>query len=63
VGKMVEKGKLEKEKAEEALARIRCGEDLNLATEAEIVIEAISEKIEAKQKLFRKLNKIVVGLL
>ncbi|SMB99202.1 3-hydroxyacyl-CoA dehydrogenase [Thermanaeromonas toyohensis ToBE] len=56
--KMVDKGKLKKDEATEALARIRCGEDLNLATEAEIVIEAIFEKIEAKQELFRKLDEI-----
>lgn len=56
--KMVEKGKIDKATAMEALARIRCGSDLNLAARAELVIEAIFEEIGAKRDLFRKLDEI-----
>ncbi len=57
-GKFVEKGKLESAAAQEALARITTTTDLDAAAEADIVVEAVFEKIEVKQEIFRVLDKI-----
>ncbi|MCQ4080421.1 3-hydroxyacyl-CoA dehydrogenase family protein [Streptomyces sp. RB6PN25] len=58
-GKFVAKGKLEAEQAEAALARITTTTDLDAAADADIVVEAVFEKIEVKQEIFRALDKIV----
>ncbi|MEU6849163.1 3-hydroxyacyl-CoA dehydrogenase family protein [Actinacidiphila alni] len=57
--KFVAKGKLAAEDAEAALARITTTTDLDAAADADIVVEAVFEKIEVKQEIFRTLDTIV----
>lgn len=57
-GKFVAKGKLAAEDAAAALARITTTTDLDAAADADIVVEAVFEKIEVKQEIFRALDKI-----
>ncbi|GGO92727.1 3-hydroxyacyl-CoA dehydrogenase family protein [Wenjunlia tyrosinilytica] len=56
--KFVSKGRLEAADAEAALARITTTTDLDAAAEADIVVEAVFEKIEVKQQIFRDLDGI-----
>ncbi|MFB7290068.1 3-hydroxyacyl-CoA dehydrogenase family protein [Actinacidiphila glaucinigra] len=56
--KFVAKGKLAAEDAAAALARITITTDLDAAAGADIVVEAVFEKIEVKQEIFRALDKI-----
>ncbi|MFI8179288.1 3-hydroxyacyl-CoA dehydrogenase family protein [Actinacidiphila glaucinigra] len=56
--KFVAKGKLAAEDAAAALARITTTTDLDAAAGADIVVEAVFEKIEVKQEIFRALDKI-----
>jgi 3-hydroxybutyryl-CoA dehydrogenase len=44
---------------DEAMSRIAYSTDLNIAKDADLVVEAIIENIEEKKKLFKKLNEIV----
>ncbi|MBM9503706.1 3-hydroxyacyl-CoA dehydrogenase family protein [Actinacidiphila acididurans] len=57
--KFVAKGKLAAEDAEAALARITPTTDLEAAAGADLVVEAVFEKIEVKQEIFRALDRIV----
>jgi 3-hydroxybutyryl-CoA dehydrogenase len=57
VGKLIEKGKLTEEK-KAITGRIRKVDDLNAASEADLVIEAVNENLELKQTVFKKLDKI-----
>lgn len=57
-GKFVAKGKLDAADAEAALGRITTTTDLEAAADADIVVEAVFEKIEVKQDIFRALDKI-----
>ncbi len=56
-GKFIEKGKLA-EKLETIMGRIRTTTDLKAAAQTDLVIEAIFEKLELKQKLFNELDGI-----
>jgi 3-hydroxybutyryl-CoA dehydrogenase len=56
--RFVAKGKLSAAEAEAALARIATTTDLDAVGEADIVVEAVFEKIEVKQEIFRALDKI-----
>jgi 3-hydroxybutyryl-CoA dehydrogenase len=56
--KFVSKGRLEAAAAEAALARITPTTDLDAAADADIVVEAVFEKIEVKQEIFRHLDTI-----
>jgi 3-hydroxybutyryl-CoA dehydrogenase len=56
--KFVAKGKLTAAEAEAALARIATTTDLDAVGDADIVVEAVFEKIEVKQEIFRALDKI-----
>ncbi|MET9292409.1 3-hydroxyacyl-CoA dehydrogenase family protein [Streptomyces sp. NPDC003077] len=58
-GKFVSKGKLEADAAEQALARITTTTDLDAAADADIVVEAVFEKIEVKREIFQTLDKLV----
>ena len=58
-GKFVSKGRLDAADAEAALGRITTTTDLDAAADADIVVEAVFEKAEVKQDLFRALDKIV----
>ncbi len=44
---------------DEALNRIAFTTDLNIANDADLVVEAIIENVEEKKRLFKKLNEIV----
>lgn len=57
VGKFVEKGKL-KESLETIMGRIRTGTDFAAAGQADLAIEAVFEKLELKQEIFKKLDEI-----
>lgn len=52
---------MEAAQAGAALARITTTTDLDAAADADIVVEAVFEKIEVKQDIFRALDKIVRG--
>ncbi|MEU4559581.1 3-hydroxyacyl-CoA dehydrogenase family protein [Actinoplanes sp. NPDC023936] len=52
------KGKIAEEDVEATLARITPTTDLDAASEADVVVEAIFEKIEAKHDVFKQLDKI-----
>jgi 3-hydroxybutyryl-CoA dehydrogenase len=57
--KFVSKGKLEASAAEAALARITTTTDLEAAAEADVVVEAVFEKIEVKREIFGRLDSLV----
>ncbi len=57
VGKFIEKGKL-KEKLETIMGRIQTGMDFTAAAQVDLAIEAVFEKIDLKQEIFRKLDSI-----
>jgi 3-hydroxybutyryl-CoA dehydrogenase len=57
--KFVAKEKMTAADAEAALARISTTTDLEAAADADIVVEAVFEKIEVKQEIFATLDKIV----
>ncbi|AUG79698.1 3-hydroxybutyryl-CoA dehydrogenase [Kitasatospora sp. MMS16-BH015] len=56
--KFVSKGKLSAEDAEAALGRITTTTDLDAVSEADIVIEAVFEKFEVKEAVFREVDKL-----
>lgn len=57
--RFVAKGKLEAADADAALARITTTTDLDAAADADIVVEAVFEKLEVKHEIFRALDKLV----
>ncbi|MER5218859.1 MULTISPECIES: 3-hydroxyacyl-CoA dehydrogenase family protein [Streptomyces] len=57
--KFVSKGKLDAGAAEEALGRITATTDLDAVADADIVVEAVFEKLEVKHEIFRALDKLV----
>ncbi|NEE22786.1 3-hydroxybutyryl-CoA dehydrogenase, partial [Streptomyces sp. SID7499] len=57
--KFVSKGKLDAADAEAALARITTTTDLDAVADADIVVEAVFEKLEVKHEIFRTLDKVV----
>ncbi|MEV1044897.1 3-hydroxyacyl-CoA dehydrogenase family protein [Streptomyces sp. NPDC049916] len=57
--KFVSKGKLEAADAEAALARITTTTDLDAVADADVVVEAVFEKLEVKHEIFRALDKVV----
>jgi 3-hydroxybutyryl-CoA dehydrogenase len=56
--KFVQKGKLAADDAEAALARVTTTTDLDAAADADIVVEAVFERLEIKQEIFRALDKL-----
>ncbi len=52
------KGRITEEDVEAALGRITTTTDLDAAADADVVVEAIFERIEAKHEVFRTLDKI-----
>jgi 3-hydroxybutyryl-CoA dehydrogenase len=56
--KFAEKGRITEQEAQDALARITTTTDLEAAGEAEIVVEAVFEKLEIKAEVFRRLDAI-----
>lgn len=57
--KFVAKGRMEAADAEAALGRITTTTDLDAVADADVVVEAVFEKIEIKHEIFRSLDKIV----
>ena len=57
--KQVEKGKMAKEAADQAKAKIRKGGSLKDFAQCSLVIEAIIENLETKLSLFRELDEIL----
>ncbi|MFG2288561.1 3-hydroxyacyl-CoA dehydrogenase family protein [Streptomyces sp. NPDC048595] len=57
--KFVAKGKLGAADAEQALARITTTTDLEAAADADIVVEAVFERIDVKREIFQTLDKLV----
>ena len=57
--KFVSKGKMEAHDADAALGRITATTDLDAAADADIVVEAVFEKLDVKHEIFRSLDKIV----
>ncbi|GGQ87757.1 3-hydroxyacyl-CoA dehydrogenase family protein [Streptomyces pilosus] len=57
--RFVSKGKLEAHDADAALARITTTTDLDACADADVVVEAVFEKLEVKHEIFRALDKIV----
>jgi 3-hydroxybutyryl-CoA dehydrogenase len=59
LGKLVEKGRLEQSEAQATLARIELVDSLSAFALCHLVVEAIVEKLDAKQELFRTLEGVV----
>lgn len=57
--KLVEKGKLEQAKVDEFKGRLKKGGSLKDFSDCDLVIEAITENLEAKQKLFKELQGVL----
>ena len=57
--KFVSKGKLDAAEAEQALARITTTTDLDAAADADVVVEAVFERIDVKREIFRTLDGLV----
>ena len=58
LGRAVEKGRMSREDRDEALARLRTTTDVADVAEADLVIEAIVEDLDAKRELFGELDRI-----
>ena len=58
LGRFATKGKISAEDADAAVARITTTTDLEAMADADVVVEAIFEKLEAKHEVFRALDKI-----
>ena len=56
VGKFIEKGKLTEEK-EAILGRIKTTTEWSQANEADLAIEAVFEKLDLKQEIFRQVDR------
>ncbi|MEU8616904.1 3-hydroxyacyl-CoA dehydrogenase family protein [Streptomyces sp. NPDC048623] len=56
--RFVAKGKMEAAEAEAALGRITATTELDAVADADVVVEAVFEKLEVKHEIFRSLDKI-----
>lgn len=56
--KKVAKGKISQDEANRIIARISYADDYAAASDADLVIEAVPEKIEIKKEVFSKLNSV-----
>ncbi|NLG80566.1 MAG: 3-hydroxybutyryl-CoA dehydrogenase [Firmicutes bacterium] len=59
LSRAIEKGKLDPVEKDAVLARIRIGADLSLASDADMVIEAVVENVDVKKDVFRKLDALL----
>ncbi len=57
LGKFVEKGKLERADADAALARLSSAGELSAAAGAQLVVEAVVERVEVKAEVFGELDR------
>ena len=58
LSKMVAKEKITQEEADAVLSRIHGSTDINIIADADLIIEASTEEMEAKKALFQQLNEI-----
>jgi 3-hydroxybutyryl-CoA dehydrogenase len=58
LSRFASKGKISQEDVEAAIARVTTTTDLDAAADADVVVEAVFEKLEIKQEVFRTLDKI-----
>jgi 3-hydroxybutyryl-CoA dehydrogenase len=58
LGKFVEKGKVPEDTAKSALANLKTTKEMSDAADADLVVEAVFEKIELKQEVFTALDEI-----
>ncbi|PKQ27631.1 MAG: 3-hydroxybutyryl-CoA dehydrogenase [Candidatus Anoxymicrobium japonicum] len=58
VGKFASKGKITEEQAKAAISNIKTTTELADAADADLVIEAVFEKLELKQEIFKALDEI-----
>lgn len=58
INRLVKKQKISEDEAKNILSRLNLSTDMNLAKDADLVIEAVSEKIEIKNKIFTELDSI-----
>ncbi len=58
LGRLVEKGKLDQDAADQTLARISFTDSLEAATDADLVIESIVEDIATKKEKFAELDSV-----
>ncbi|MCP4726869.1 MAG: 3-hydroxybutyryl-CoA dehydrogenase, partial [bacterium] len=59
LSRLVEKGKIENDAAKNALSRIDFTDDLSCLKKCDFVIEAVTEELDTKQKLFKKTESVV----
>ncbi len=55
----IERGKMTAEEKEQILSRINLKTDLNAMAEADVVIEAVVEKLDVKKEVFQRLDEIL----
>ena len=58
LGRFAAKGKISEEDVEATIGRITTTTDMDAAAEADIVVEAVFERVEIKQDVFRVLDKV-----
>ncbi len=58
LGRLVDKGKIEATARDALLSRVKTSTDLRDMSEADIIVEAIFEDLEAKKKLFSRLDEV-----
>ncbi|MFZ3102972.1 MAG: 3-hydroxyacyl-CoA dehydrogenase family protein [Desulfitobacteriaceae bacterium] len=58
LGKFVDKGKLNAAQRDEILSRISTSIDMEVVSDADLVIEAVPEKLELKLAIFRELDRL-----
>src|SRR5204862_645688 len=58
LGRFVAKGTIPAEDADAALGRIRTTAELDAVADADIVVEAVFEKLDVKQEVFRELDRL-----
>ncbi|MFV9510995.1 3-hydroxybutyryl-CoA dehydrogenase [Tepidibacillus sp. LV47] len=58
LARYVEKGRISEEEKEQILARIQLTTELTLANEANFIIEAVTENMEIKTKIFQEIDRI-----
>ncbi|MGE5588495.1 MAG: 3-hydroxyacyl-CoA dehydrogenase family protein [Clostridia bacterium] len=56
LARAIEKGKMAPQEKDVVLARIRTGADLSLASDADMAIEAVVERVDVKKDVFRKID-------
>lgn len=58
LNRKVEKGKITEEEKTQVLARLTAGDDMACGADADFVIEAVTENVDVKKKIFAQLDEI-----